>query len=476
MPFPVFPPPEKPRRTTNAPDPYLFVDHLGDPLPIFLHKDVPTRDTFIQLITQNGGELANAMRHAVYLIVDPLSSDGQDTIDGYGDRPDKRVLRPEWLGICVAAGRLVIANDWAGCRLGRTPQPRKRPADEQDPTATVNKQPRTDIPAQAPAPAPAPAQPQPSFAYPTYPIVPGYYPPQYPYYDPNPQPAQAPQPALPIKKRNPRPPRQPNRPWTLEENIALYNFMSQNPAPTEREQATLVRRWAKETRPDRGRQSWVAHAFATSFKNWVKEYEAGNVNANPADFGAGPDPDGEAEADPDHQPASPEFSQSGAGEFSQSTPGADQSPNQQYTFGPPTSGPGTFPNAPAQYTSPSNHSYASTPNQAYTSPTHGQFATEGQASSSQAFTGFPEPQQQQLAAQQQQLASGQQQLAGNPQQQLPSNQSQPAQQIASPRSDDQQKTSVASPSNAAGFPPLYPMVYPPTGPGNPEEGKEVGGR
>ncbi|CAE6387449.1 unnamed protein product [Rhizoctonia solani] len=461
MPFPVFPPPEKVRRTTNTPDPYLFVDHLGDALPIFLHKDVPTRDSFAQLVTQNGGELTTTMRHAVYLIVDPLSSDGQDTIDGYGDRPDKRVLRPEWLGMCVTAGKLVIAGDWGGCRLGRTPHPRKRPADEQDPVVNTNKQPRTDIPAQ---PQPQP-QPQPSFAYPAYPMVPGYYPPQYPYYDPNPQPAQTSQAATPIKKRNPRPPRQPNRPWTLEENIALYNFMSQHPAPTEREQATLVRRWAKETRPDRGRQSWVAHAFATSFKNWVKEYEAGNVNANPADFGAGPDPDGEAEADPDHQPASPEFSQP-TGEFSQSTPGTDQPPAQQYTFGTSASGPGVFSNAPAQYTSPPNHSYASTPNQSYTSPTHSQFATEGQVSNTQGFTGFTEPQQQ--------LAASQQQLSTNPQQQLVSNQPQNTQQISSPRPEDQPKVTATSPSNVAGFPPLYPMVYPPTGTGNVEEGKEGG--
>ncbi|KAJ1301749.1 hypothetical protein OPQ81_008980 [Rhizoctonia solani] len=419
------------------------------------------------------------MRHAVYLIVDPHSSDGQDTIDGYGDRPDKRVLRPEWLGMCVAAGKLVIANDWAGCRLGRTPQPRKRPADDQDPTATVNKQPRTDIPAQTQTQTQTQTQvqPQPSFAYPAYSIVPGYYPPQYPYYDPNPQPAQAPQPAPPIKKRNPRPPRQPNRPWTLEENIALYNFMTQHPAPTEREQATLVRRWAKETRPDRGRQSWVAHAFATSFKNWVKEYEAGNVNANPADFGAGPDPDGDAEADPDHEPSSPEFSQSTGGEFSQSATGADQQSAQQYTFAPATPGPGTFSNAPTQYTSPPNHSYTSTPSQPYTSPTHGQFATEVQASSSQGFTGFTEPQQQ-LTASQQQLAPGQQPLSATPQQQLPPNQPQPqaAQQIPSPRADDQPTATAASPSNAAGYPPLYPMVYPPTGSGNAEEGKDGGGQ
>ncbi|KAG9077329.1 hypothetical protein FRC06_008976, partial [Ceratobasidium sp. 370] len=78
--------------------------------------------------------------------------------------------------------------------------------------------------------------------------------------------------------------------------------MAQHPALTEREQATLVRKWAKETRPDRGRQSWVAHVFATSFKNWVKEYEAGNINANPANFGPSADADGEADPDPDHEP------------------------------------------------------------------------------------------------------------------------------------------------------------------------------
>ncbi|KAG9078848.1 hypothetical protein FRC06_008138, partial [Ceratobasidium sp. 370] len=176
-----------------------------------------------------------------------MSSDGQDTIDGYGDRPDKRVLRPEWLQICVAAGRIVIANDWAGCRLGRGPPARKRPADEDQFDATnPAKHPRTDQnPIPLPMPPPAPPAPI-SYQYnPTYPLVPGYYPPAppvnavpYSYYESTPA-AGAGQGQ--IKKRTPRPPRQPNRPWSLEENIALYTFMAQHPAPTEREQATLVR-------------------------------------------------------------------------------------------------------------------------------------------------------------------------------------------------------------------------------------------
>ncbi|KAG8702954.1 hypothetical protein FRC08_003154 [Ceratobasidium sp. 394] len=117
MPFPVFDRP--PRRQPAAPDPYVFADHLGEPIPIFLHKDLGARDALAQLVTAGGGELVQTMRQSVFLIVDPMSSDGQDTIDGYGDRPDKRVLRPEWLQICVAAGRIVIANDWADSAVAR---------------------------------------------------------------------------------------------------------------------------------------------------------------------------------------------------------------------------------------------------------------------------------------------------------------------------------------------------------------------
>ncbi|KAF8600351.1 hypothetical protein BDV93DRAFT_546426 [Ceratobasidium sp. AG-I] len=352
------------------------------------------------------------MRHAVFLIVDPLSSDGQDTIDGYGDRPDKRVLRPEWVHMCVAAGRIVVSSDWAGCRLGRGPPPRKRPADDPADPSNAHKHPRTD---HVPAPV--------SYAYnPAYPLMPGYYPPApspavapqpaYAYYDPGPASTQQ-----QIKKRTPRPPRQPNRPWSLEENIALYTFMVQNPAPTEREQATLVRRWAKETRPDRGRQSWVAHAFATSFKNWVKEYEAGNINANPADFAAGADADAEADPDPDHDEhehehaATPEYPTSSAtnSDFTQSAAGTEYTqpstqfgPNRSYDSTQPAQF-GPQPQAGPSYTSASNSytptGYASAQNSstaAYptTAPNQGQYTSPTPTQSQQQYTPpTPAPQQ-----------------------------------------------------------------------------------
>ncbi|KAB5592460.1 hypothetical protein CTheo_4107 [Ceratobasidium theobromae] len=420
MPFPVF----KPRRTLELTD--VFVDHFGAALPVFVHKDVAGRDALAQLVTQHGGELAPTMRHAVYLIVDPHTSDGQDAIDGYGDRPDKRVLRPEWIHLCAAQGRLAIAGDWAGCRLGRSP-PRKRPAD--DPPDTAPKQPRTD----------------PYYPY----VVPAYYPP-YPYYDPPAPP--------PPKKRNPRPPRQPNRPWTLEENIALYTFMTQHPAPTEREQATLVRRWAKETRPDRGRQSWVAHAFATSFKNWVKEYEAGNITANPADFAAPADADADAEADPDHDhdhdhdpdhDASPEFQPAPSTDFQ-----APQFPPQPQ-FGQP--GPSYPPGHPhAQYVPPNGFPPAQfTPQPQYTPPTSVaplQFPPNPTSPPDPPFSQFNEPQQQPDPD-------------PNPVQETEPRSDESADVQAQPQASTPTATAPAgtAPGSTApaGFPPIYPIVYPP---------------
>ncbi|KAG8700456.1 hypothetical protein FRC09_005949 [Ceratobasidium sp. 395] len=364
------------------------------------------------------------MRQSVFLIVDPMSSDGQDTIDGYGDRPDKRVLRPEWVQLCVAAGRILIAGDWGGCRLGRGPPARKRPADgDQFDHASPPKHQRTDsAPATVPAPVPMPHPAPISYAYnpAAYPLVAGYYPPPapptnaipYSYYESTPA-AGAGQGQ--IKKRTPRPPRQPNRPWSLEENIALYNFMAQHPAPTEREQATLVRRWAKETRPDRGRQSWVAHAFATSFKNWVKEYEAGNINANPADFGPSADADGEADPDPEHDPDYEQFTSSqfvGSEQQSQS----QSQPTQQSTgssFGGDGSFGGTPPmNGPAP---PPQFSQFNVPQEAA-----GAVNTGPEEGSKPEGTGVEN-------------TNGEASANGNP-----------------------------NTSNAAGFPPMYPQVlYPP---------------
>ncbi|QRV97304.1 BRCA1 carboxy-terminus (BRCT) domain protein [Ceratobasidium sp. AG-Ba] len=447
MPFPVFDRP--PVRRPNGPDPYVFADHLGEPIPIFLHKDLGTRDALAQIVTAGGGELAQTMRQSVFLIVDPMSSDGQDTIDGYGDRPDKRVLRPEWLHMCAAAGRIVIANDWGGCRLGRGPPTpaRKRPAegDQFDGTSGTNppaaKQPRTDAPVPIPQQQPAPI----SYTYnPAYPLVPGYYPPPpstsiavpYSYYESTSAPQGGPGQGV-IKKRTPRPPRQPNRPWSLEENIALYNFMVAHPAPTEREQATLVRRWAKETRPDRGRQSWVAHAFATSFKNWVKEYEAGNINANPADFGPSADADGEADPDQDHE----------------------ETPPTSTDFVQPPVGPSEFVQQPGN-----SADFAHTQQ-----PDYSQFAASPYLSASEQQQGTP--QYTTTPPNPPPSAPGFSQF-NVPQEATPSTTGdEPRKDPSSAEGTNAEPT--PNPVAGAGFPPLYPLVYPPVE--EDQQAKEGGG-
>ncbi|KAG9076522.1 hypothetical protein FRC06_009463 [Ceratobasidium sp. 370] len=196
--------------------------------------------------------------------------------------------------------------------------------------------------------------------------------------------------------------------------------MAQHPAPTEREQATLVRKWAKETRPDRGRQSWVAHAFATSFKNWVEEYEAGNINANPADFGPSADADGEADHEPDHEPDQ------------------DRHERLQFTAGPyianeqPQNGNGNGACAGPSYSNTGQ--FNSTPP---VGPVPPPVATP------QAFSQFNVPQE-----------------AGDVAANAEEGQKAEEAGAAGTNGKVNANANVNAP-NAAGFPPMYPLVYPP---------------
>ncbi|KAG9077947.1 hypothetical protein FRC06_008621 [Ceratobasidium sp. 370] len=205
--------------------------------------------------------------------------------------------------------------------------------------------------------------------------------------------------------------------------------MAQHPAPTEREQATLVRKWAKETRPGRGRQIWVAHAFATSFKNWVKEYEAGDINANPAGFGPSADADGEADPDPDHEPdQDPDTSVSSAAQ-----------PQLQFTAGPyianeqpqNRNGIGNGARAGSSY---SNGQFSSTPP---IGPVPPPIATP------QAFSRFNVPQE-----------AGE--VGANAEEEQKAEETD-----AAGTNGEVNANANANAPNAAGFPPMYPLVYPP---------------
>ncbi|KAG8693466.1 hypothetical protein FRC08_009096, partial [Ceratobasidium sp. 394] len=182
--------------------------------------------------------------------------------------------------------------------------------------------------------------------------------------------------------------------------------------------------WAKETRPDRGRQSWVAHAFATSFKNWVKEYEAGNINANPADFGPSADADGEADPDPDHEPdQDPDTSTSSAARFASSPYIAGEQP--QNGNGNSAAGP--------SYTN--NGQFSATPPIGPAPPP---------AATAQAFSQFNVPQEAGSAT------------ANTEEGQKAEGTGESTNAEGTPNTNANTNT-----SNAAGFPPMYPLVYPP---------------
>ncbi|KAG9077808.1 hypothetical protein FRC06_008695, partial [Ceratobasidium sp. 370] len=160
-----------------------------------------------------------------------------------------------------------------------------------------------------------------------------------------------------------------------------------------------------------------------SFKNWVKEYEAGNINANPADFGPSADADGEADPDPDHEPdQDPDTSVSSA---TQPQP----QPQLQFTAGPyianeqPQNGNGNGASAGPSYSN--NGQFSSTPP---VGPVPPPVATP------QAFSQFNVPQE-----------------AGDV----------TANAEEGQKAEETGAAGTNGKVNAAGFPPMYPLVYPP---------------
>ncbi|KAG9074206.1 hypothetical protein FRC06_010857, partial [Ceratobasidium sp. 370] len=168
-----------------------------------------------------------------------------------------------------------------------------------------------------------------------------------------------------------------------------------------------------------------------SFKNWVKEYEAGNINANPADFGPSADADGEADPDPDHEPdQDPDTSVSSAAQ-----------PQLQFTASPyianeqPRNGNGNGASAGPSYSN--NGQFSSTPPIGPAPPP---------TAAPQAFSQFNVPQEAgDVAAN----AEGEQKAEGTG-----------AESTNEVNANANANANVCT-SNATGFPPMYPLVYPP---------------
>ncbi|KAG9078179.1 hypothetical protein FRC06_008502 [Ceratobasidium sp. 370] len=160
-----------------------------------------------------------------------------------------------------------------------------------------------------------------------------------------------------------------------------------------------------------------------SFKNWVKEYEAGDIYANPADFRPSADADDEADPDPDHEPdQDPDTSVSSAAQFTAGPYIANEQPQN-----------GNGNGASAGPSHSNNGQFSSTPPVGPVPPP---------IAAPQAFSQFNFPQE-----------AGD--VAANAEEQK-------VEETGAVGTNGKVNANAnANAPNAAGFPPMYPLVYPP---------------
>ncbi|KAH8978166.1 hypothetical protein EDB86DRAFT_3090974 [Lactarius hatsudake] len=104
----------------------LFLDPMmGAPLAMYVHKDVSDHDRVVDLITKNGGAVANSYSGVNYILVNPHTESGQNLYRQYVGKKVKVVLDARWVHECVKAGALqTFVNNFAGCKVTGNEQQR----------------------------------------------------------------------------------------------------------------------------------------------------------------------------------------------------------------------------------------------------------------------------------------------------------------------------------------------------------------
>ncbi|KAI0305526.1 hypothetical protein B0F90DRAFT_1808773 [Multifurca ochricompacta] len=103
----------------DIPDHGLFLEPMmGTPLAMYVHKDVPDHDPVVDLITKNGGAVANSYSGVNYILVNPHAESGQNLYRQYVGKRGKVVLDARWVHECIKAGALqTFVNNFAGCKV-----------------------------------------------------------------------------------------------------------------------------------------------------------------------------------------------------------------------------------------------------------------------------------------------------------------------------------------------------------------------
>ncbi|KAI9509174.1 hypothetical protein F5148DRAFT_978736 [Russula earlei] len=107
----------------------LFLEPMmGTPLAMYVHKDVPDHDHVLDLITKNGGTVANSYSGVNYILVNPHTDSGQNLYRQYIGKKAKVVLDVRWVHECLKAGALqTFVNNFAGCKVTGNEQIRPLP-------------------------------------------------------------------------------------------------------------------------------------------------------------------------------------------------------------------------------------------------------------------------------------------------------------------------------------------------------------
>ncbi|PPQ63735.1 hypothetical protein CVT24_004244 [Panaeolus cyanescens] len=178
----------------------LFLDPmLGQPLNLYIEKDVEDKEELTQLIIilafflvlnlllavmhrqKHGGTVSPGYSGLNYILVDPYKPSGQNLYRQYANKKGKVILSARWVHECIKSNQLhTFRTNWAGCKVTGNEQGQPPPAE----SSSRAMQPVAQMPPppiQAPIPQVAPMHPY-QFVYtngmPTTRGVPGAPPPQ----------------------------------------------------------------------------------------------------------------------------------------------------------------------------------------------------------------------------------------------------------------------------------------------------------
>ncbi|KAI0758347.1 hypothetical protein BC629DRAFT_1125756 [Irpex lacteus] len=97
----------------------LFLDPMsGQPLQLYIDKDVEGKDHIAQLITRHGGIVSPGYSGVLYVLVNPHRESGQNLYRQYAGKKNKIVVDASWVQHCVNDKTLHgFATNWAGCKV-----------------------------------------------------------------------------------------------------------------------------------------------------------------------------------------------------------------------------------------------------------------------------------------------------------------------------------------------------------------------